>query len=216
VPPTDHQNSLSIEVFEQGPVLMVRLAGIINEDNHLQDHLNEVMNRKVVVNLSGVKRINSCGVRDWVRWIIQVESRENALYLTQVSPPLIGQINLVKNFCSNATVLSFQAPYRCPSCETESVQTLTTHSIEDGKPPPAAVCEACGEPLEFDALPGSYFAFVRTHASRAIPKEITGYGTRFDDAVLSTRVAALREITSSSQSLSSVTPTPGKKPSEGK
>ena len=204
----EQNKPLAVELFEQDGLLVVCLVGVLNEDNRLVESLTEAKDRTLIVNLSRVERINSCGVRDWMHWVMGLESRGNRLYLVQVSPPLIGQLNLVRNLCGNAVVLSFQAPYYCPNCKLESVETLFTRALVDLKASPTAFCQSCGEPLEFDALPGVYFAFVPGQAARSVPDEITQNLAKFDDTVLATHIAALKGISSSDHT---ATPSSNKK-----
>jgi anti-anti-sigma regulatory factor len=186
---------LFFDLADQGSIVLARLEGVITEDNGLQDRLAEIHHRKVLLNLAKVERINSCGVRDWIRWVQDLERRGNSIHLVQCSPAVIAQINMVRNFCGAlGHVISFQAPYLCETCDEEREETFLSASIS-GKEAPPALCQTCGEQMEFDDLPDSYFAFLREHGTRATDADVHGAMNKFEDAHLATKIAALKELT---------------------
>ena len=50
----------------------LKLAGVIDEDNTLAKIMNQIQGRVLLLDLAGVERINSCGVRDWVNWLNKI------------------------------------------------------------------------------------------------------------------------------------------------
>ena len=164
--------ALVFEAAEQGSVVMAALTGVINEDNALDERLTATRGKGVLIDLANIERINSCGVRDWIRFAQRLEAAGNALYLLRCSPVVVAQLNMVRNFCGEkGQVLSFQAPYFCPSCDEERTETFPATNVGAGTSPDAT-CPVCKSQMEFDDLPDLYFAFAKIHGSKAVPPEI--------------------------------------------
>jgi len=164
--------ALVFEAAEQGSVVMAQLAGVINEDNLLEERLTATRNKGVLIDLANVERINSCGVRDWIRFAQRLEAAGNNLYLLRCSPVVVAQLNMVRNFCGEkGLVVSFQAPYFCNNCDEERTETFPAANVAEGTSP-EAVCPVCKGPMEFDDIPGLYFGFAKLHGPRAVPPEI--------------------------------------------
>jgi anti-anti-sigma regulatory factor len=193
---TRSSQSLFHDLIEQDPYIFVRFDGVIDEDNGLAEQLPEAQGKTILVDLARVSRINSCGVRDWVRWARALESRGNQLYLVGCCPAVVAQLNMVQNFCGDrGRVISFQAPYFCGSCDRDHREQLAAAGMLPDDSPPELVCELCGEPLEFDDLPTSYLAFLRDHNGPLDPKVAQAL-SRFQESDLAKKVAALKEISS--------------------
>src|SRR4051794_33919959 len=78
--------------------LSVKLTGVIDEDNRLVELADKVSTGRALIDLGDVERINSCGTRDWVNWIAELEARGIQPVLVECSPAIVAQLNLVKNF----------------------------------------------------------------------------------------------------------------------
>ena len=57
---------------------MVKLAGVIDEDNELGRLVDKIPAGTAVIDLGEIERINSCGVRDWVNWLDELEPTARA------------------------------------------------------------------------------------------------------------------------------------------
>ena len=147
---------------------IVKLAGALDEGSELPDLADKVGNGgKLLINLSGVERVNSIGVRDWIAWLAALDARGVRPALVQCSPQVVAQMNLVKDFASTAFVKSFQVPYRCEECAKYVLQVINLSEME-GRPgkAPAQPCDVCGKPMSF-AEDANYFAFVPDQLKRA-------------------------------------------------
>jgi len=143
-----------------GPVASIKLTGAVNEDTDFAPLLAEIAKREQVqIDLSGVHRINSCGVREWVKFIRSLPANRELAFVN-VSPALVNQINMISNFVGSARVLSAQAPYLCDGCGHEElvVTDLTSGALPEL---PSRPCPKCGAQMEFDDLEDSYFAFLQ-------------------------------------------------------
>ena len=208
------QQDLFFDLMERGNLVLVRLDGAITEDNRLQERMTLVQGRKVLINLAKVERINSCGVRDWVRWLQRLESQGNSIHLVACSPAVVAQLNMVRNFCgARGHVVSFLAPYYCETCDREHRETYLSTNIGSSNEAPPALCVTCGEPMQFDDLEASYFAFLRDHSVRPLDPEVQASMNKFEDVHLATKVAALKEISTGGR-LGAGTP-PGSGPTSG-
>jgi len=142
-------------------VSYVKLGGVIDEDNELNDLVDKIPAGTAVIDLGEIERINSCGVRDWVNWLTKLESNGTRSVLVECSPAIVAQINLVNNFTGNGVVKSFYVPYFCPECDEEKV--LLVEASDMGPPPhepPTCRCDECDLVMDFDDMPDSYFAFL--------------------------------------------------------
>lgn len=139
----------------------LKISGVIDEHNDLTSLTPRLVGRVVVLNLEEIHRINSYGVRDWVNWLGELRQRGHELVMVRCSTAIIAQVNMVTNFCADAVILSFYAPYYNPATD-ESCNKLLHVDEFIGQPSPGApVFHENGEELEFDDFEASYFAFIR-------------------------------------------------------
>lgn len=170
-------------VHKRDEMTYVKLAGVIDEDNELTDLTERIPNGTVVIDLSEVERINSCGVRDWVNWLGKIEKNGAKTVLVECSPAIVAQINLVNNFTGGGVVKSFFAPYFCPHCDREKV--LLVEAAELGNAPhkaPTCRCDECDGVMDFDDMEDSYFAFLSTAKKVAEPAKIQAVMLEFHPA----------------------------------
>src|ERR1041384_8447303 len=120
-------------VHHRDEVAYVKLSGVIDEDNELAELTDRIGQGTAVIDLSEIERINSCGVRDWVNWLGEIEKGGAKPVLVECSPAIVAQINLVNNFTGTGVVKSFFAPYFCPACDLEKV--LLVEAAELGPAP---------------------------------------------------------------------------------
>ncbi len=162
---------LSIKLQRQDDLVYLRLAGVVDEDNALEDSTREVpQGALLALDTREVARINSCGVRDWVNWLAGLEAQGCRIVLVDASVHVVDQINMVHNFIGGGRIKSFFAPYYCEDCDRELLERLEVAEIAD----PASVrprCPACGQPTELDHLPEQYFAFLEDRARVALDAE---------------------------------------------
>jgi anti-anti-sigma factor len=158
------------DVRQGDGVTLVKLAGVIDEDNELNEATEKVAAGQVIINLADIERINSCGVRDWVNWLGKIEKNGAKAVLVECSPAIVAQINLVNNFTGQGAVKSFFAPYFCPQCDREKVLLVDAADLA-GKQPlkaPTCRCDECDGVMDFDDMEDSYFAFL-SNAKKIAP-----------------------------------------------
>ncbi len=139
----------------------LKLKGILDEDNLLANLLSQIQGRLLLIDMAEIERINSCGVRDWVNWINQIQALGIAVILLRCSPVVVSQANMVANFAADAFIHSFYAPYVHPDTGEEQSVLLFTEDIRQNLPIRAPkIFNENGEELEFDEFEESYFAFI--------------------------------------------------------
>ena len=143
--------------------LVAHLRGEVNENADLAE-LRRQLRGDVELDLEGVARINSCGVREWVNFVRTLEVK--SLRFARCSPTVVLQLNTIYNFRGVARVKSFLAPYVCETCHVDEYKLLDTaeHFSEPSAVVPQHVpafrCARCGGVMTFDELPERYLAFL--------------------------------------------------------
>ena len=148
----------------------LRLDGIIDEHNglaqigtSLSEHFPQGGDA-LVVDLGGIKRLNSVGVRDWVNWLRAIRTKFRTVVLFDCPAPVMNEVNFVKNFAEGAYITTFVAPLFCLRCQKEEARILETRSIRNGSrlAMPSFNCERtdCENALDDDEE--SYLGFMRT------------------------------------------------------
>lgn len=142
-------------------ISLVKLSGFLDEENKLKRLVEKIPAGTAMIDLAGVERINSNGIRDWVNWMAALEANGTRPVLVSCSPAIVAQINLVKNFTGHGAVKSFQVPYHCRECDEDKVIVVETSEMSSPTaPPPTVRCEGCERDMDVDEMPESYFAFL--------------------------------------------------------
>jgi len=142
-------------------VTLVRLNGNIDEDCYLKDIFVNTLDR-IAIDLSGIARINSCGIRTWVNVIGQLTETKNVIFI-ECSPVVMRQFNMIANFGGRGVVQSFHLPYFCERCNKEFVFHAETRDYLARELPLKAdiyTCPECSGQLEFDDIEAKYFNFL--------------------------------------------------------
>ena len=151
---------LLIERKDEKGLTRISLKGTIDETANLKEVFQNLQPR-VIVQAEEIRLINSCGVREWVRAIQRIPSNIRILF-ERCASRIVEQINYVSNFLGSGEVVSFFAPYFCPSCREERSILLSRQDLMKKKPvkAPLQKCPACREALEFDDVEEEYFSFL--------------------------------------------------------
>jgi hypothetical protein len=116
---------------------------------------------KVTLDVGGVRRINSLGVRAWVDFMKALPGRN--VHFVRCSPAFVDQLNTVSDFRSGAHIDSFVAPYVCERSGKVFYEELKIGT--DVKPGDFSAlgprpCTVCPDPLVFDDMPERYLHFL--------------------------------------------------------
>jgi hypothetical protein len=148
---------LKLREVEVRGTIRLELAGEINETSDLRRLFRGP--GRTDVDLGGVTRINSVGVRAWLE-SARGASPDLDLVFHRCSPAIVSQINMTPSLTARARVESIMAPYYCERCDEEHLVLLLVEEL-DGENPPDRTCQVCGSELRFDDVPEEYFAFLK-------------------------------------------------------
>jgi anti-anti-sigma regulatory factor len=152
-------NALSWKTEKTPRGTLFALSGEVTENTDFAPLVREDC-ETMILDLAGVARINSCGVREWITFVNSLASAGKKIVMERCSVPVVHQLNMVSNFRGGAEIHSAFAPYFCASCQAEHTRLIDLHdpaarrSLED-----EVKCPICAAPMEFDDLPDSYLAF---------------------------------------------------------
>ncbi|MCC6812068.1 MAG: hypothetical protein IT381_31895 [Deltaproteobacteria bacterium] len=138
--------------------LWAELSGDITEDSEF----NAILSEKpllLTLDLAGIKRINSTGVREWINFMTALRKDGARINFERCSVAIVQQLNMIANFADRAEVHSVFAPYICPSCDTEEAKLVDFKANPTPDLEAPVACPNCKETMEFDDLPESYLAF---------------------------------------------------------
>ena len=137
------------------------ISGIIDERASFDEAFNGI-DEVCIVDMKGVKRINSCGVRSWAS---AIENLKIKLQYVNCPTVVVEQFIMVPEFLGkNTQVKSFYARYFCEECDTEkdflfdvkeSFPNVSNLEIPEVK------CD-CGLPSEFDDDEAEFFSFLKS------------------------------------------------------
>lgn len=141
--------------------LTVHVSGTIDEDIDFSQFSIEGQ-PEVEVELGGLKSINSCGIREWIKWIGSAGSAR----ISYVNCPkvIVDQINMVDGFLpATGKVLSFYVPYYNDDSGDEKnvLFRYGTEYTESNVTPPTSVKDSSGNEMEMDVIESKYFKFIK-------------------------------------------------------
>ena len=139
----------------------VTMTGEVDENSDFSQLL-EQLSGDTVFELRHISRINSCGVREWVNFVRELNT-VTTLRFARCSPTVVLQLNTIYNFRGQARVISFLAPYVCEACHVDEYKLLDVaeHFADRGSLlVPAFRCARCSGVMMFDELPERYLSFL--------------------------------------------------------
>jgi DNA-directed RNA polymerase subunit RPC12/RpoP len=140
----------------------VKISGTIDENFTFDDEVAK-FNDEVEIDLRGVERINSCGVREWIKAILKTNAR---IHFVNCSSVIVAQFSMIPEFLGNNGVVdSFETQFVCDHCGHEESKILVVgKDIQPGQEiyeeGPELACSECGEMMECDHNPELYFSFL--------------------------------------------------------
>ncbi|MBC7973879.1 MAG: hypothetical protein H7138_02755, partial [Myxococcales bacterium] len=154
---------LVIEKFADGPVACLKFVGMIDEGFEGKKLGMTAAADTLVLDLGGVKKISSFGIREWVDFVTTAAKVCRSIILIECTPKVVDQLNMVANFAGGGRVFSFYAPFRCDYCDTEQRVLLqidrdfdAIKSMKLAERP----CGSCKESMYFDEDGTTYFSYL--------------------------------------------------------
>lgn len=154
-------SKFAIQIEKAGTTWKVRVTGTIDEDVDFTPYSLEGPGT-VEFALSGVKSINSCGIREWIKWVNTAGSA-NVLYY-ECPKIIVDQINMVQGFLpASGQVVSFFVPYYSEQSGSEKAVLFKTGEEFDtsGNIKPPSVRDESGTEMEMDVVEAKYFKFLK-------------------------------------------------------
>ncbi len=136
----------------------VTVVGTVDEQADLS--ALEALRGAVELDLGGVRRFNSVGVRYWMDVLRDVATRCQLTYVS-CSRAVVEQLNMITGFLASGTVRTFSAPMRCEPCDRDQDHVFDRAEVIALDGLPAVRCSSCGLALELDDLEDSYLLFLR-------------------------------------------------------
>jgi anti-anti-sigma regulatory factor len=154
---------LTIEKFADGGIACLKFSGTIDESFEGKKIARSLSADTLVLDLGGVKKISSFGIREWVDFATTAVKSVKQMVLIECAPKVVDQLNMVANFNGGGRVFSFYAPFRCDYCDSEQRSLLEVNkdfeaikSMKLGDRP----CPNCKESMYFDEDGSTYFSYM--------------------------------------------------------
>lgn len=153
--------ALELKIEKEATNWNVELSGVIDEDADFTPYSLEGT-PGVTLKLGKVKSINSCGIREWIKWIGTAASAP-VMYV-ECPKVIVDQINMVQGFLpSHGLVKSFYVPYFSEESSEEKAVLFSvgTEYTPEGEIKPPVVKDSTGQEMEMDIIEAKYFKFLK-------------------------------------------------------
>ena len=156
--------AINIQILQRDDYDVVNFEGAIDAEAevHLAQLLPKLGN-KIIFNFKSVSSINSCGVRSWINFLRDVETKNPEIQFEHCTPEVVMQINMIPSFKGNAVVKSVYGNFICDDCGEEKEELFTDgvnlpegNSIELD----TIQCPNCGAEMELEEMEDEFFAFL--------------------------------------------------------
>ncbi|MEZ0392052.1 MAG: hypothetical protein ACAH59_07560 [Pseudobdellovibrionaceae bacterium] len=154
-------SKFEIKIEKAGSAWKVNMAGVIDEDADFNPH-SLAGAPAVELQLSQIKSINSCGIREWIKWMGTAGSVPVKYH--ECPKIIVDQINMVQGFLpANGKVMSFYVPYYNDDSGSEKnvLFTLGKEYGDQGIQAAPAVKDEQGNDMEMDIVEAKYFKFLK-------------------------------------------------------
>lgn len=150
-----------VQIEKKGSDWTVKMSGTIDEDADFNQYSLAGVG-KIDLFLGEVKSINSCGIREWIKWI----GTAGAAPVTYSECPkiIVDQINMVQGFLpAQGRVISFFVPYYSEASGSEKNVLFTNGKdyTDSGEIKVPAVKDDEGNEMEMDVVEAKYFKFLK-------------------------------------------------------
>lgn len=144
----------------RGKTLVIKIVGSIEETVDF-DELFGPPPEDMEINCKEVPRINSVGVKGWIRYFQNCRAKGTNLHFVECSTAIVEQINLISNFTCGGSVDSIFVPFSCSKCKSELVGLFKTADLKRIEfKLPDLKCTKCGGAATFDDIPDEFFSFL--------------------------------------------------------
>jgi hypothetical protein len=141
---------------EPSVVLEGELADLVD-----LDALRSALPTPAILDLGGIERITSIGVKFWLLFVDDLEQAGHPVEWQNVSPAVVRQLNLLSRMRGSAVIKSVQAPFICTGCESETVERVDVTQDPMAQIAAPRTCADCGGKVELDDATSDYLSFLR-------------------------------------------------------
>jgi len=150
-----------IKMEKSGGNVKVTLAGTIDEDADFNPHGLQGAS-SVEIHVGNVKSINSCGIREWIKWVST--SGGAAVQYHECPKIIVDQINMVQGFLpTQGKVMSFYVPFYADDSGAEKnvLFKMGQEYNEGGLTNVPEIKDDQGQAMEMDVVEAKYFKFLK-------------------------------------------------------
>jgi DNA-directed RNA polymerase subunit RPC12/RpoP len=145
----------SYEANVNGETTVLMLKGPIDEDFKFD---GAIETPAVNFDFQGIDLINSCGIREWIKFIEGVNGQIKYVNVPQI---VVEQINMVKGLLPESAVMeTFATPYYCDECDKEVARMTHIDEVKSSEIH-GHKCPECQGEMELDVIEKQYFLFVK-------------------------------------------------------
>jgi hypothetical protein len=151
---------ITVTKEQNGTTLVVRMKGSIEENVNFEELIGPAP-AELHVYTREVPRINSVGVKGWIRFFTAVAQKGTRLKFFECSTAIVEQLNLISNFVAGGAVESIYVPFSCTACKSELIGLYPTAKLKESQlQVPELKCSKCAGKAVFDDIPEEYFGFL--------------------------------------------------------
>ncbi|MBS1122864.1 MAG: hypothetical protein H6Q90_5092 [Deltaproteobacteria bacterium] len=153
-------------LIQPGHAMRITLAGRIDDASPLGPLGARIPAGDVTIDTSGVRFVNSIGMREWVR-LLRVLRDRGTVTLERVADVLMTQMtqmNMIADLGSNVRITSFHAQYVCPACGAEGTPLVDVNVHGEALArlqAPKLPCPECRAQMELADVPERYLTVFR-------------------------------------------------------
>lgn len=169
---------LQIEKFADGNISCLKFNGMIDESFEGKKIAQSIKCETLVLDLGGVKKISSFGIREWVDFMNAATKGAKSTVLIECAPKVVDQLNMVANFAGGGRVFSFYAPFRCDYCDSEQRVLLEVNKDWEAIKAMKLAdrpCPSCKESMYFDEDGSTYFSFLLTQGAFELEPDLVNF-----------------------------------------
>jgi hypothetical protein len=145
---------------EQPDYTVLAIQGVLDENTEMPDFKFSKA-RDLMIDLNGLRAMNSVGVRRWIQWIHKFGREE--IYFRRCPRVFIDQLNNVSDLIPKKSIIfSFYVTYFSERLEEEknTLYVRGTHYEKGSLLTAPEVLDADGQEMEIDVMPEKYFRFL--------------------------------------------------------
>ena len=176
--PAEAPQKLMVEKFADGAIACLKFTGTIDESFEGKKLGGTAAGDTLVLDLGGVKKISSFGIREWVDFVSTASKLVRSMILIECTPKVVDQLNMVANFAGGGRIFSFYAPFRCDYCDSEHrvlLQIDRDHETIKSMKLAERPCPTCKEGMYFDEDGATFFSYLIGQEKFELEPEVAGF-----------------------------------------